>query len=151
MTLTSNSINEEATNTRTTGLSTTSRFYFFFTIAILSLTMISSMDVLLGTIARASLCLALIFVWRRRCMLWIDFVASVGNFVVDGCVGHNNCTSNLRSLVDQYHHICVVSFSRVFICIFVYSSLVDGWSTSFCGQQAARYITPKKIHGEGGT
>ena len=33
----------------------------------------SSMARFLGTIARASLCLHLTFLWRRRCMLWIDF------------------------------------------------------------------------------
>ena len=35
----------------------------------------SSMAMFLGTIARASLCLHFTFLWRRRCMLWIDFCA----------------------------------------------------------------------------
>ena len=29
------------------------------------------------------LCLHLIFVWRKRCILWLDFVDSVGNFAVE--------------------------------------------------------------------
>ena len=35
----------------------------------------SSMARFLGTIARASLCLHFTLLWRRRCMLWIDFCA----------------------------------------------------------------------------
>ena len=58
-------------------------------------------------------------------------------------VAHNNCTSKLLSSVDKYHHICVVTFSCVFICSWINSSPVEEESASFCGQQVAPPILPQ--------
>ena len=95
---------EEYTNTRTTGWAN-----LVFSICLL-LTICIFNCCVGGTIAVQAGVFTFGGAWYRYFLLDLVTVLSL-----NGCVDHSNCTCNLLSSLDEYHHTWMLIFSRVFI------------------------------------
>ena len=79
----------------------------------------SSMARFLGTIARASLCLHFTLLWRRRCMLWIDFCADneLNGNKENGCFCSTPCVTLSSWHLDRPRAWSCDLPLRIFLCL----------------------------------